>query len=239
MVSLWVVRARDVVDTGSMSAWTACLSAEERAQRSRGLDERTRIDALVSRALLRRVLSRLEPVAPTDWRFGASAHGRPLVLGPRRAPSFNISHSAGTIACAVGDAPELGLDVEDTRRKLDLDAVARVSFSPRELAGFDALTGAARRARFFALWTLKEAYLKARGAGLTLPLDGFTISGLDEGAPSIGFEPWFDDSPERWRLTAGQVDADITAAIAARQDLPLTFRLHRVTPTAWLDTKHS
>lgn len=234
MVVVWVVRAQEIADAGLLPAWTACLSDEEHRARARGLDEPTRVESLVSRGLLRRALSQVEAVEPAAWRFGAGRHGRPLALGPRRAPSFNVAHSCGTVACAIGDAAELGLDVEDTRRALDVDGVARVSFSRRELAGLDALGGAARRARFFELWTLKEAYLKARGAGLVLPLDGFTISGLDAGAPEISFEAGFDDAPAGWRLALPALGEAITSAVAARCEGALHVEVRRPRPEAWL-----
>ncbi len=234
MTSLWLVDTREIVRSGSLAEWSSCLSDDERRTRSRGLDQPTREQALVSRGLLRRALSKAAPVAPERWRFDVTEHGRPVAVGPRRAPSFNISHSGGIIVCVIGDAPELGVDVEDTNRVLDLEALARVSFSARELTGLHALAGDARRERFFALWTLKEAYLKARGAGLTLPLDGFTMGALHTDAPCIDFEASIDDTADGWRFARPALGVGLACAIAARQRDPLTVRLEALDAEALL-----
>ncbi|MCC6648323.1 MAG: 4'-phosphopantetheinyl transferase superfamily protein [Polyangiaceae bacterium] len=232
LLSLAVVRIRDVVDAGLLEPWTACLCDEEHRVRARGLDAPTTARALVSRGLLRRALSRVAPLDPAAWRFEIGEHGRPWA--PRPAPSFNVAHSGDTVACVTGAPAELGLDVEETTRALDLDAVARVSFSEGELRGLGSRSGAARRARFFALWTLKEAYLKARGAGLVLPLDGFTMSDVDTASPSITFAPGFGDVPEGWRFARPELGPHLAAAVAARDAEALRVQVEHVDVAGWL-----
>ena len=236
LVEVWTLDASEVRAKGFLADAASLLPAAERDERERGLDEATRVEAIVSRALLRTTLSRHAPVDPRAWSFDRSTHGRPIVTGPRGAPSFNVSHSRGFVACAIGDADELGLDVEDTRRPIAIDSTARVSFSPDELAGLFALDGDARRARFFALWTLKEAYLKARGAGLTMPLDRFSLR-LDGPAPTISFAPDFGDVPDGWAFARPDLGAPISAAIAARGPGAATLDVvvRRLAPSALRD----
>lgn len=200
-----LVHASDVARrAGGLAACDALLTPTERARCDRILRDAPRDEARVSRALCRTVLGRLLGVPPGAIALTVGPHGRPhMADAPARPLDFNVSHSEGLVACAVSGST-LGVDVEDTTRLVELDPVAAISFSRDELVGYRALSGDARRERFFALWTAKEAYLKARGVGLgELPLDGFSVR-FDEGARPCGFDfaPGFGDDGATWALVS-------------------------------------
>lgn len=113
-------------------------------------------------ALARAALSRHAGAA--DWRFEPGPYGKPAVAGRWR---FNLSRAPGIVAVAVAEGVEVGLDAEDTTREGDFAGVAERWFAPSE-----------RAMAFWDAWTLKEAYLKARGTGLRIPLDSFRFDGL-------------------------------------------------------------
>jgi 4'-phosphopantetheinyl transferase len=181
-----------------MSAADAVLSPDERFRCGRFRAEHDRRDYAAAHALLRTALSRHADTGPADWRFGRSPGGKPHVDAPH-APSFNLSHTHGVVACAVAFDLPLGVDVERIDRRMSaaaIDAVARRCFSHGEVR---ALGRAVRAdARFCELWTLKEAFIKATGAGLSQPLNTVAFD-LDDDA-SIRFLPACGVNAAEWRF---------------------------------------
>jgi 4'-phosphopantetheinyl transferase len=152
--------------------------------------------------LLRHVLARYAPVAAPAWRFIQNQHGCPFVAEPpagHEGLHFNLSHTKGLIAVGVTTGRELGVDVEFVDRGLTQDVAGRF-FAPDEVRDLRALPEDRQGAVFFDYWTLKEAYIKARGMGLALPLDQFAFTLHAERPPTISFGPAIQDDPERWQF---------------------------------------
>jgi 4'-phosphopantetheinyl transferase len=183
---------------------------------------------LVSRALCRTVLSHYAEVPSGAWVFDTNSYGKPHVTQPvwARDLKFNISHTDGIVACAVSRNFELGLDIENTQRDLDHWIVARAAFAPSEVVAMRSMPKHQQRQYFYTVWTLKEAYIKAKGKGLLLPLDSFWFDlhdGIARMNYSEGFvdEPIpcqfsrFDPTPEHKMAIAviGQADQDFTVGI--------------------------
>jgi 4'-phosphopantetheinyl transferase len=146
------------------------LSSDERARSDRFVFERDRRDFVAAHALLREALSHHGELPPDVWKFGSEASGKPYLVDQPEL-QFNIAHTRGLVACALSLAGPVGIDVEATDGKRDVGAIADY-FAPSEVSELRACEeGASRQARFIELWTLKEAYLKALGAGLSRPLD--------------------------------------------------------------------
>ncbi len=121
------------------------------------------------RATLRRALGERLGLAPEAVEFEFGPHGKPSLAGAVAGRwQFNVSHTRGAALIALAEGAEIGVDVERERPMADMDAVARRVFTKREQEGLRPLAGRARAARFFQLWTAKEAFLKALGTGLTL-----------------------------------------------------------------------
>jgi 4'-phosphopantetheinyl transferase len=177
-VHVWLQRTNGPCDPDRTDASRELLDADETARCRRLLREGDRRTFLAAHALLRRALSWYTDVAPGDWSFTAERWGRPEISGPALAPPlrFSLSHTTGLIACAVGLACECGVDVEASARRGDPLRVAPRVLAASELADLQAQPASARRERFLAYWTLKEAYLKALGVGLTLPLRGLVFA---------------------------------------------------------------
>jgi 4'-phosphopantetheinyl transferase len=126
-----------------------------------------------------------------------NAYGRPeLVVLPERMPvRFNISHCTGLVAAAFTTDHDVGLDVEPLDRKCSDVAIARSYFAPAEVRFLESLPAEEQPATFLAFWTLKEAYIKARGMGLSIPLTEFSFT-LEP--PQIAFSSQIEDDPARW-----------------------------------------
>ena len=143
---------------------------------------------LVSHGLVRFALSRHADVAPGAWRFQTNRFGRPEIADPAHANRlrFNLSHTIGLIAVAVARGRDVGVDVENTTRELPIEAAEKI-LSSVEIDQVRSLPEPQRRQRLFVLWTLKEAYAKGRGLGLSLPLREFSFR-VDDPATGDGIE---------------------------------------------------
>jgi 4'-phosphopantetheinyl transferase len=209
-----------------LAAYEALLAPEERARRDRYRFEHSRREYLLTRALVRATLSRYAPVAPAAWTFRQNEYGRPEVdVAGHRDLCFNLSNTRGLIACVVTRGREVGVDVEDTERSGETVGIADSFFSPREVAALRALPEGRRRGRFFDYWTLKEAYIKARGMGLSLPLDQFSFL-LDDGPPiGIMFDPRLDDDAATWQFAQIDLSPQHRTAVAVRRGRGSDLRL--------------
>ncbi len=182
------------------------LSEAERKRAARfRFDDHRRVFVVVhgaARWLLGRVLGR----PPGALRFEKGAWGKP-VLADEPDVQFNLSHTEGMAILAVG-ASRLGVDVERVERALDWLPLARRFFALQEIAALEALPSSEQRRAFFQCWTRKEAYLKARGAGLSLPLDAFVVTVT---GPARLLD---DDVAGCWTLHALDVGVQHVAAMA-------------------------
>lgn len=216
-------------------AYRTFLSSDEHERMARLVFERDRRRFLLTRALVRTMLSRYAAVPPAKWTFITNVHGRPEILDrPRGVPDlrFNLSHTDGLIACAVTIGREVGVDVEHVQRRLTHDVAGRF-FAPREVTDLKALPSDEQQRVFFDYWTLKEAYIKARGFGLALPLADFAFTLSPSAAPRITFEPSLDDDPGTWQFAQDWPTPVHRLAVAVRRDgADLPIRIRRVVPPA-------
>jgi 4'-phosphopantetheinyl transferase len=115
---------------------------------------------------------------PASLRFSYNEFGKPRLANPVAVSSlsFSLSHSGDLIRIAIAIDRELGIDVELVDESVPIDSLVRRFFSVGEIAALQALPESRRRAGFFSCWTRKEAYVKARGKGLSLPLDSFDVT---------------------------------------------------------------
>lgn len=225
-VHLWLTRPARASAAELQDAYREVLSADERARCERFLFPARRHEFLITRALVRTTLSRYGPLPAAALRFRAGPGGRPA-LDPGGDLDFNLSNSSGLVACAVSRRA-VGVDVEPLDHAGTVLSLAEVVLSDRERAALDALPPARRAVRALVTWTLKEAYLKARGAGLALPLQEVEFTIRDSGAVTATFGRPVDDLPERWTFRllehAGHsvaVVAEGAVRLRAREVVPL------------------
>ena len=200
-IHLWFAFIDEIHNTEILAAYEKLLTKEEKARQGRFHFERHRRQYLVTRALVRTTLSRYTGVEPRDWRFSTNEYGRPEISAPGGLPllRFNLSHTDGLIACAVVLKWDIGVDVEDMKRKGQTVEIAERFFSPMEVKDLRMLESG-KRGRFFDYWTLKESYIKARGKGLSIPLEQFSFHISDKRPLRIFFGPRIKDDPSQWQF---------------------------------------
>ncbi len=216
-VVVFLGRPEALADPERRAEALATLAPEDAERLVRFHFDRDREIALASRALQRRALSLCAPVAPEAWRFVAGPHGRPEVAAPVGGERlrFNVANTAGLVMCAVTLDRELGVDVEPRRDDAPADIVDS-HFAPAERAALRALATADRPVRFVELWTLKEAYLKARSVGLTVPMDRFWFE-LGATVPQLTIDPELGDDAASWQLALWAPTPEHCAALCVRR----------------------
>jgi 4'-phosphopantetheinyl transferase len=165
------------VESAEAGALAANLPDDERARGARFRFERDRDRFLRSRVALRRILARYLDRAPEALTFVRGRHGKPALADPGAdgCLEFNLSHSGGCALVAVARGWRLGVDVERIRADLATMEVARRFFARGEVDALEAAPPGERPTMFFRCWTRKEAYVKARGDGLSVPLERFEV----------------------------------------------------------------
>jgi 4'-phosphopantetheinyl transferase len=202
-------------DRLTVQTFLAILSPDERERASKFYFQRDREHFMVARGALRIILSRYVNLSPRQIRFAHNRYGKPSLS--REANDdlrFNISHAHGIAVYAVTRGREVGIDVEWVRKDFASLEIAERFFSPTEVSMLRALPPNLRTVAFFNCWTRKEAYIKARGEGLSQPLDRFTVS-LALGAPALLLST--DDDPQevaRWSLRELTLAPEYVAALA-------------------------
>jgi 4'-phosphopantetheinyl transferase len=200
----------------ALAPFRPILGDEERDRAARFHRAEDRDRYVTAHGALRLILADCVAADPAGLRFTLARHGKPALVREAGWPDlrFNLSHSGDLAVVAVAVGREVGIDVEriDPRRA-DMD-IARRFFSPREVAALRGLAEADRARGFFACWTRKEAYIKGRGEGLSLPLDGFDVS-LTPGEPAALLCSRIDpDDIGRWSLHEVTVGEGYAAALA-------------------------
>jgi 4'-phosphopantetheinyl transferase len=226
---LWWLTLDDVPDD-AWTRWSTLLDDDERARAARFVHERDRRQFIAAHALLRVLLQHLAERPAGAWRFIALSHGKPALHPDHRLGrlAFNISHTHGAVACAMTLDHAIGVDIEDVERSGRLLEIADAYFAPEELALLRAAPADQQRALFFRLWTLKEAYIKAHGDGLSLPLDQFAFA---LSPPAIAFTAAIHDDPAAWQFATLAPTATHILSLAVRHGgtNPVAVAPYRVT----------
>jgi 4'-phosphopantetheinyl transferase len=210
--------ATNELDQHLIERYRALLTPEERAQHLRFMQEKDRCQYLLGKVLVRTVLSRYLLGAPDAWRFTPNRFGKPVLANSpcEPAPRFNLAHTDGLVACVVARDFDVGIDVENVGRSANLD-IARRYFALAEVAILEQAPESERQRLFFVFWTLKEAYVKARGMGLSLPLEQFAFGLENLQSPTITFEPAMREDPAQWQFYLPDLPSPAhQAAVAAR-----------------------
>jgi 4'-phosphopantetheinyl transferase len=208
--SEWLTSAASpLIENDEVHVWKVDLSATvvevrllsrgeyERAARFRF--ERDRQHFKAARSALRIILGRYLNLPPASLEFAQTEYGKPFLTNPEGAGVlFNLSHSGEVALIAVAREREVGVDVEFMRADFATNEVAEQFFSMAEIYTLSGLEPHLRTQAFFNCWTRKEAYVKARGEGLSMPLDVFDVSLAPDVPAAMLSNRVNDTEPSHW-----------------------------------------
>jgi len=213
-LQLWCAHPADLRNESVARACAAVLSDHERKKASRYVFDRHRHEYIAAQVLARNALSHHRTLPPEAWQFRRGPHGKPAPE-PDCGLHFNLSTCEGLVVCLVARGTEVGVDTEPLARGETIVGLKEEIFTPAERRQLDELDGAARPDRAVSMWVLKEAYTKARGLGLTMPLMGFSfLFGGDDGI-RLETELKVDENPSSWRFCLVDYAGHRVAAVAA------------------------
>jgi len=192
------------------------LNDEEKRRADRFSFEKGRRQFTVARGLLRILLGNYLSTDPRHIDFRYNPYGKPELAHDSGAGGvrFNLSHSGEVVLFAVSLDREVGVDVETIRPEFATEAIAERFFSPAERARLRALDPGLRTRAFFTCWTRKEAFIKARGKGMAIPLDAFEVT-LEPNLPAVVVATYDDpEEAKRWSLHELNAEPGYVAALA-------------------------
>jgi 4'-phosphopantetheinyl transferase len=216
-VHVWHVLA-DQLPAAEFETIDGMLSPKERARMNAFAHERDRALFLLSRGVMRSVLASYLCCGCDELQFAVSQFGKPILPanGDEAALRFNLSHSRGAIVLAVSGAREVGVDIEERSRRVDYLGLAERFFAAKEARHLRSVPEGERADTFFAIWTLKEAYVKGIGRGLTFPLDAFCFD-LDV-SRLVAFRALEDFVAANWQFHQFDVGTCHAGAVAVEGD---------------------
>lgn len=213
---------RDTLDRSDaeLARYEDSLSEGERARADAFAFPRERRAFVASRGLLRGLLARLSGGTPAGQEIVTDEGGKPRLAGScgQGRLRFNVSHSGALWACAVALHREVGLDVEEVRPDRAVNSIMMRYFSAAETDAILALPGGERAAAFHRVWTRKEAWLKARGLGIAIPLDSFEVTHAPGDARLLATRP---DAAEaaKWTLRDLDLGPGFAGCVAAAGEI--------------------
>lgn len=206
-IHLWQADKADYSAEQLQAECLPWLSEKELLRYQRYQFASSKQEYLTGQILIRTVLSEYADAAPCDWEIGQIENGKPFIVAPGLATPihFNLSHSGDRLVLAVSRHALTGVDIESVKAKRRIEQIAIRHFSPAELEQLSSLGDDEKLLRFYEFWTLKEAYIKARGTGLKHSLQSF---GFQLGKGDLEF--WIEQAEEPadacwqfWQLHAG------------------------------------
>ena len=209
-VHLWLAAVPDCLS--ELPTLRELLNAEERERADRFHFERDRHRYAITRGILRRLLAMY--AASPNFAFTTNKFGKPYLQPPHDALQFNVSHSRDLALFGFCRGRELGVDVEGIRPDFATLEIANRFFAADEAALLTALPEADRPGAFFNCWTRKEAYIKARGVGLSLGLSAFAVTLKQGEAPALMRVDNDASAPDRWTMLDLDVGPEYRAAAA-------------------------
>ena len=225
-VHVWRIELDGAATNAAALRATLSLEEEQRAGRFRSIELRERW--MVARGALRCILAAYARCEPGVLVFREGPHGKPALTWPVEDIPFNLSHTGGLALVAIAGSGRVGIDAESVRSEIEVEDLSRRFFAPAEAAEILAMSPDAQLAAFFTCWTRKEAFVKALGGGLSVPLNRFQVSiRSDQPARLL----WVDgEASDRWSLL-DLGEPGVAAALVAEGPTPVLQRMNFVPPS--------
>ena len=230
-IHLWQYPIGDPPDGRHLAHAITLLSDTEKNRYAAFHFEKHAAEYALSHAMLRLALSEYAPVRPDQWQFLTGEKGKPEIAAPALDTPlwFNLSHTDGFAICVTGRVRHLGVDVENMNRRTSYQDLAQRFFAPSESEYIRNLSPSLQREAFFRIWTLKEAYIKADGRGLSIPLDSFCFRFPPETPTQVAFGSeggsHAEANPAAWSFFEVPHEPDFRISVAVKNPGPSTLHL--------------
>jgi 4'-phosphopantetheinyl transferase len=235
----WSVTEGSGLGPGDVHVWLAEIpdtdfrskaGQNHRITRTKSIARRAR-ERAIGRALVRQTLSRYCPIRFDEWRFTLNNHGRPEIApGITQVPlRFNLAHAGGLYACAVTLDCDIGVDVESVDAADDVERLASRFFASAEAEDIASAPALLKRELFLSYWTLKEAFVKALGGGLSIRLDKVRFR-FDPTTVRADFDADLAEQPHDWQFACFRPTTCHHLAIAVRSGQGVSMHVH----SAWV-----
>ena len=196
------------------------LSPDELARAERFHYAKDRSAFIIARAGLRWLLGKYLGCAPERLSFRYGAYGKPFIAGPGQGKlDFNLSHAGGYALVGFSSGQPIGVDLEAEDPTIEIERLTQRFFSTAESRQVLALPPTDRVAAFFRTWTRKEAFLKAKGAGLNLPLSGFSVTVSLDAPVRIERINWAPEEAKNFTMSSFMVEAALPGGLVVEGQL--------------------
>ncbi|MBZ5678116.1 MAG: 4'-phosphopantetheinyl transferase superfamily protein [Acidobacteriia bacterium] len=229
-IHLWQYPIGDPPDARHLARAMTLLSDAEKNRCAAFHMEKHAAEYALSHAMLRLALSEYAPVRPEQWQLLTGEKGKPEIAAPALDTPlcFNLSHTDGFAVCVAGRFRHLGVDVENMNRRTSHQELAQRFFAPAESEYLRSLPPSLQREAFFRIWTLKEAYIKADGRGLSIPLDSFCFRFPTENPAQVALESNAQSNPDHWSFFEFRHGEDYRISIGAKGPASGTLQVLRL-----------
>ena len=212
-VHIWRLEPEPLVD---LSPYSDLLSSDEQQRAARFRFPHLTRNFIVDHGRMRLILGAYIGVAPRNLVFTYNEFGKPELANDSASIRFNLSHTNGLSLLALCLDSPVGIDVEAVRPMDDWSGIAQSHFSESEITALQQTAEPDRQNAFFRCWTRKEAFLKAHGRGLSIPLDSFAVSLDREATPALLECKWDPEETKRWSFVSLDLGAQFAGALAVR-----------------------
>lgn len=220
LIEAWYFKLADVI---VLPAWLEYLDGGERQKAARFKFEKDRQEFIARRGLLRVLLGKYLQQTPGSIKLQTNIHGKPFIS--RNPITFNLSHSGEGICFTIARQNEIGIDLEQIKYIPDMFDIIERQFSTVEKQYFLQLEPLSRLNAFYFVWTQKEAWLKAQGLGLSIPLQSFSVNSNPSEPAKL-----MDDQQGKstdWRLFSFKPEPDYYAAVCGKTEATTQVTLKR------------
>ena len=219
-IHLWTANDKDFDHQELRDCCGTWLTEAEQARYQRYYFDRHKKQFLLGCYLIRSVLSEYDVVDPQQWKFQKNEYGKPRIVDSQNSKSlfFNLSHSGEKHVLAVCLSDSVGVDIEQSGKRRRIAKIADRFFASEEVIDLLGLIDSEQLSRFYDLWTLKEAYIKACGLGLAIPLQHFIYSFPNETGISLSFAGERDDDVRNWQMWQIACSGNYKLALAIQRE---------------------
>ena len=221
-IQLWFVYDNEIYDSELIELYYSIINEEEAEQQKRFYFKKHQHQYLITRALVRSVLSLNVDgaIKPAEWIFNKNKYGKPYIsnIDLNSPMYFNVSHTENMIVLAVASSSEVGVDAEWMLRTGKTIELSEHFFSPLEAKLLRSLPAEKQKEYFYDLWTLKEAYIKACGMGLSIPLDQFSYSFSKKNEISVSFDSIRNERSRQWNFWQIKPNSTHRVAVAIKNE---------------------